>query len=329
MSERFIATVFTRAVLDAADAEGIDTSVLRKRIHGLEQIPESTHEALWAELMGASDEAFPLRYAQRMSIDDYGVLGLAAKTAPHLEGALRRVARHLGIWTNTIAFEVNVGERLSVRLHRAGRSSLGARAATEATVAEVVHVVRAVAAEPVAPVAVSFAHAAPASLDAFTKFFGVEPAWDATHTGFELPVSAAGCAVRSADPALSSFFEAHLARLEPPATEATLAARAADVVRRQLADGPPKVEDVAAALQMSTRSLQRHLTEASTSFRDVVDDARRTAALDHLERTELPIAEIAFLLGYSEVSAFSRAFKRWTDQTPAAYRRSRAPGRVR
>ena len=77
---------------------------------------------------------------------------------------------------------------------------------------------------------------------------------------------------------------------------------------------------VAEGLNMSRRTLQRRLRDEGTSVRDIVDSVRRDLAMRYLCEREIAVAEVAFLLGFSEASAFHRAFKRWTGTTPSIYR---------
>jgi len=102
--------------------------------------------------------------------------------------------------------------------------------------------------------------------------------------------------------------------------------RLRDEVRRclmdELPEGKPVVAAVATKLHMSARSLQRGLQSEGTSFAEVLSDLRRDLALRYLEDRRISIHEVGFLLGFAEVSAFHRAFKRWTERTPAEYRRS-------
>jgi AraC-like DNA-binding protein len=77
---------------------------------------------------------------------------------------------------------------------------------------------------------------------------------------------------------------------------------------------------VAKQLHVSTRTLKRRLAEQGTSFSDILDDMRRQRALLLLENRELAIGEVAARLGYTEVPTVTRAFRRWTGKTPAAYR---------
>jgi AraC-like DNA-binding protein len=88
----------------------------------------------------------------------------------------------------------------------------------------------------------------------------------------------------------------------------------------QLASGEPSAEDIAQRLNMSSRTLQRKLAEASTTYLKLVDDCRRDLALRYISDPDKSITDITFLLGFSSQSAFSRAFRRWTDTSPTEQR---------
>jgi AraC-like DNA-binding protein len=74
---------------------------------------------------------------------------------------------------------------------------------------------------------------------------------------------------------------------------------------------------------MSGRTLTRRLEDEGTTFKDLLDDLRKSLSLRYVGSTDLGLSEIAFLLGFSQSAAFHRAFKRWTAQTPLEYRRAR------
>ncbi len=82
----------------------------------------------------------------------------------------------------------------------------------------------------------------------------------------------------------------------------------------------PDLDQVARQLHMSSQTLRRHLREEGGSFQQLKDHLRRDLAIYHLGRDELSIQDIAEQLGFSEPSAFHRAFKKWTGLTPGAYR---------
>ena len=90
-----------------------------------------------------------------------------------------------------------------------------------------------------------------------------------------------------------------------------------------LREGAPTLGQVAAQLGVSARTLQRQLHDRGVDFSGLVEDTRRRFAMQYLDDRANTLTDVAFLLGYSEVSAFNRAFKRWTGSTPSGYRRRR------
>ena len=95
-------------------------------------------------------------------------------------------------------------------------------------------------------------------------------------------------------------------------------------IARVLVKGEGGIEHLAKATGTSVRTLQRRLKDAGVNYSDLQDDVRKTLALNLLENETLALAEIAFSLGYSEVSAFNHAFRRWVGHSPGHYRRLRA-----
>jgi AraC-like DNA-binding protein len=95
-------------------------------------------------------------------------------------------------------------------------------------------------------------------------------------------------------------------------------------IARAVVKGEAGIEQLARATGTSARTLQRRLREAGVNYSDLQDDVRKTLAMNLLENETLALAEIAFSLGYSEVSAFNHAFRRWVGQSPGHYRRDRA-----
>ena len=107
-----------------------------------------------------------------------------------------------------------------------------------------------------------------------------------------------------------------LARLD----QADLPARLRALLIERLPDGEPTAAELAAALHLSLRSLQRKLAERGLRYENLLDDTRRELALAQLREARIALNEIAFLLGFSDASSFSRAFRRWTGLSPTAWR---------
>jgi AraC-like DNA-binding protein len=108
----------------------------------------------------------------------------------------------------------------------------------------------------------------------------------------------------------------HLQRLDPAQT----CHRARAVIIRHLPDGEPRRPKIAAILAMSERTLQRRLAAEGTSFQRLLDDTRRGLAQHYLGQREISLADIAYLLGFSDQSSFFRAVRRWFGVSPRHYR---------
>ena len=177
------------------------------------------------------------------------------------------------------------------------------------------------------PDAVSLAHAAPANFSGHVDYFGVTPTFCAHHNEIRFDASVlhqeVGDADRSSLPAVDG--ELHEIVRSDSEEESWISTLRVQVASR-LCDGYPRLSDVAPDLGLSTRSLQRRLGARGLSYRDLVQDARHSLAMRYLEESETDLTEIAFLLGYADLSAFSRAFHRWTATSPGALRRRRRVG---
>lgn len=105
-----------------------------------------------------------------------------------------------------------------------------------------------------------------------------------------------------------------------PVARPTMADRVKAAVRSRLSSGYPALEEIAAALHAVPAGVQRELAQENRSYKDLVEEVRRELAHHYLREQQLPLSEIAFLLGYSELSAFSRAFHRWEGISPREFR---------
>jgi len=145
-------------------------------------------------------------------------------------------------------------------------------------------------------------------------------AWD----GIEFPRATMRLPLRRRDPGLRRVLEGHaasVAQRQSRSPESIVEAVRGVVVTR-LARGLPDVDAVARHLAIAPRTLQRRLAAEGVSYQQVVDDVRRDAAGRLLADPSLAVSQIGYLLGFSEPSAFHRAFKRWHDVTPQEYRQS-------
>jgi len=169
-----------------------------------------------------------------------------------------------------------------------------------------------------------FPWAAPASsMERYSAHFGPEALveFGQTSAGFAVPASFLSITPESCDPALNAFLreQADAALASRPKTN-DLVDRLRHMIEATLKEGEPNVERLAKRLHLSARTLQRRLTEQKTSFQTVLDDVRYDLAQGYLKDDRLDVSEVAYLLGYGELRAFDRAFKRWAGLTPKEWR---------
>jgi AraC-like DNA-binding protein len=281
---------------------------------------DATYE-LFERLMVGDDGTLPLRYARSLEPDDFGALGLAIKTAATLRGALQRIARYMLLLTDTLTYALQErpgGAAFVLRGRRAHRPAI--RVANEGALAGVLSIVRQITAVPVSPASVSFRHARPDSVEGHRRYFGCPVRFGAESDALDFDERTLAADTRLGDEGLSRYLLGHLDDLRASAQDRSLEARIRDVVTGALSNGVPPMAAVARRLGMSERTLHRRLAEDGGAYRELVERTRRDLAESLLERHDYPLAEIAFLTGFSEQSAFHRAFKRWTGRTPAAFR---------
>ena len=164
----------------------------------------------------------------------------------------------------------------------------------------------------------------PQSLERLVATFG-ETVFD-----FEQPTNGFGVSRELAerrapggDPALYAFLEEHArAALASRPKQDDLVDSLRHGIREALKSGEPNIERLAIRLNTSARTLQRRLAELKTSFQEVLDDVRFDLSRVYLRDVRLELGQIAYLLGYSELRAFDRAFRRWAGQSPGEWRRS-------
>ncbi|MPQ96096.1 AraC family transcriptional regulator [Thioclava sp. JE_KL1] len=154
----------------------------------------------------------------------------------------------------------------------------------------------------------------PVRFNAARNALRIDPVWVTEQTEFEPGNSYAfGVFTRHADTLLDE-----LARSE------TIRARIEALILPSLHEGSLSMDKIARDLGMSRQTLYRRLKEEDVTFARIHDDLRRRMALDYLARGKVSVNETAYLLGFSEASSFVRAFRRWTGQSPSAFRETAA-----
>jgi len=262
----------------------------------LGKLPLPALFALWEATMARlRDPGLPVALAETYQPELYGVLSLLAVTSSDLESALWRVMRFYRLWTNSSWWELRrIDSGVALAFVQPGESRLGERCDREFSLAEMTNAIRWVTGHPCwTPSEVRFAHPRPeASLRRHEVFFGSGLRFHAPHNELVL---------RESDLRLPMM-------------------RVKQAILEQLRRRVPSLQDVSRQLGIGARTLRRRLSEQGRPFKALIDEARAELARQYLEGSRHTIQEISHLLGFSQPSAFHRAFKRWTRESPRRFR---------
>ena len=291
------------------------------------RIPLEQENVLWltaADL--AEDSAFGLHIAEMIQPGMFDVLDYVVRTAPTLRAAVDRLARYNRLMHDVAEFTVeDLPEGVLIDHRFRTPDLMPVRHAAEFTMASLIVIARQMAGRLPLVVSVSFAHAAPEDTAEHRRIFGILPAFSAPRNALLLTADSMLAQVPAADPALSRIVTSHadqLLRKLSLSAEDCLISRVRQVILAGLADGKATIGEVARQLCMSERSLQRALQAEGSTFNALFDEVRKRTALDFIADSKIALGEIAYLIGFSEPSAFHRAFKRWTGLTPLAARQA-------
>lgn len=261
------------------------------------------------------DATFGLTLARAAVAWPLGIFGHLIWTSGTLRDALARAVRFYGMVTRRVTLTlVEEGPRCVLRQHGVAGIPRGA-ILTEYPFASLALRARPATEGRFALRAVRFTHAQPTALaPQYREVFGVPVEFGAALDELELDVAQLDLRLASADPITAAVLESTVARLTDTQSRSPFLDRVRRAVAPYLGEAV-SLELVATELGTSPRTLRRHLEQEHSSLRAVVDELRRERA-DVLLAAGTPIKEIAFGLGFSEPSAFSRAYKRWTGRAP-------------
>jgi AraC-like DNA-binding protein len=272
-----------------------------------------------------NEPALGLLVGRRLSPLSHGMLGYAAINSGSLRQAVEVFERYTRLRISLVSV-AQVVHRSDVQIRFTELQPLGElrRPLLEAMVLTVKNVMDSISMGAFQATKVAFAFAAPSYADLARELFGCEVSYQQSWTGFAIPSAAMDVPLRLAD--AEAFREAALIcqrELDKLAANESLAAR----VRRLLLErqpGFPSLAVTARLFHLAPRTLHRRLLDEGTSFRAILDDVRHALAVEHIKAGRTGIEELAYLLGYSDLANFRRAFKRWEAMPPSAFRSQEA-----
>jgi AraC-like DNA-binding protein len=289
------------------------------------RIPIQRVWALWRAAVEASgDRALAVRYGVATRLEHMGLFGFAVMTAATARDALARAGRYLHLATDSARLEIVEARRAcSVRWQRDGVRDAGHALANETVLGQIVAALRQIAG-PRAVERVAFRHGGP-PVDAraqIARLLGCATVWGARHDEIAIRCGVLDEPTTTANAAMSRYFEAQVRERAAQVEAAGVEPQVRRAIVEALEGGEPEARVIARRIGSSERTLRRALAREGTSFRTLVSDVRGEQARVLLGDPKLSLTDIAFALGFSEHSAFTRAFKRWFGVAPARYRRA-------
>lgn len=277
----------------------------------------------------ARDPFFGLRLAQDIDLEQFGPLGIVILAAGTLGKAAVAWARYSRTWQSGTTTEVVANGDVTECVYQIEDSSIAPRRQdTEFTLALICRLFHGAAGGQWAPLGVQFEHAAP---EGFSTTAGKRLYQRAFRSPVEFGASSNRILIESGDlklptsgayQRLAPHVEHLLQTLErPERLPQRLSERVTRLVRNRLGYQPVTVESIAAALGISSRTLQRRLEEEGLSVRSILKECRRGRAEAMLADPARQVTTVAHSLGYADTAVLSRAFKSWTGSAPRSYRR--------
>jgi AraC-like DNA-binding protein len=268
------------------------------------------------------DHLLGFHIARQMDLRSTGFLYYVAASSDTLGEAVMSIARYSAIVNEGIDLKVKTGKVLAINLGYAGVPRLADRHQIESWLVAVVRFCRAMAGRDLQPLGIKIMHQRIPESTELDAFFGRAVDFGADADDILFAVEASKLPNISADPYLNrlliKYCDEILHHRKFPAD--ALRPNVENAIAALLPHGQADIEKVAQRLGITSRTLRRRLRSESLSFARVQRELRIALARRYLADRNLPISRIAWLLGYSEISTFSHAFKRWTGRTPRAVR---------
>lgn len=286
------------------------------------RVPVSVIRSLWLNAVDATgNRCIGLDAVRHLHPTAGHALGYACLASSTIREAMRRFARYFRVVNEATRPQFDdTGSGFCLRLTFPGGVPPLPPAQQDALLASALEMARRCAGEDFAPLRVELMHPAPECAARLCSFFKAPIDFDAPQYAMHFEREKMLRVLPTGNPELALASERllrdYLARME----RSDIVARARRFIAERLTSGEPLAGEMARALAASPRTLQRRLRENGTSFAKLLDQTRRELAIEYLRDPVNTVEETAFMVGFAETASFNRAFRRWTGNSPTAFR---------
>jgi AraC-like DNA-binding protein len=268
------------------------------------------------------DEAFGIKSASNYLTSQLGALGYAWQVSLTLRKACLRLERFIRVVNDKAVIRVeDIDGNMQVTLSLNVPSEC-APVRDDSALAVITRMCRLVSGDHFRLQAVNFKRSEPADIKPYFEYFGCQLNFDQAENQLLIPLSLADELLAGANPELAVLNDQVVTRRLALIDRNDIVARVRAEIMDQMPDGNISDDSVAYALHMSVRTMHRKLVEVENNFRTLLVEMRRSLAEQYIHNNSLTLTEISLLLGFSEPSSFSRAFKNWTGKAPSEVRQA-------
>ena len=298
---------------------GIDPA-LRLDINA--RIPEHDFDRLvWLARERSHDEAFVFHLVERIHPSYFGALGYAWMTSATLRKAFERAQRYYKLITTKTELRLeNRDNELVVHLRSTYEDVMDLALRERVRLVGPVKLCRLSYGEEFTPLRVQFTHPSPPSSADYYAFFRSELLFDQDETQLVIAAEVADDTLPGFNPQMVQQFDQMLANYAARHDRNDVVGRTRAAILEELPAGEATLENTAGKLLVSPRTLTRRLQEHGKTFKSMLAETRRELAEKYILDQILTLTEISFLLGFSEASSFSRAYRGWTGHSPSRHR---------
>lgn len=264
---------------------------------------------------------FGLRLAEMRGLPDLGPVNLMVREEETVRGAVHALIDFMHLHSDAGWLNFEDGESPFLTVNIMGCSSNSQRQAMDMSIAQTVSVIRWLLGDRWSPESICFTHSRPLTITRYSHFFRCPIDFLHEFNGIVLSKGDLDRKLVTSSPALRRQVERYVRSL-PVSPRDMYAKRVAKLVALALPRGEAKVEMIAESMNTTSRTLNRKLAKTGVNFSGVLENARKELAVQFLIDDERPISDIAGMVGFNSLSAFSTWFKQSFECTPREWRRS-------
>lgn len=263
---------------------------------------------------------FGLRLSRAQGVATLGILGLAMQQSPDVGTALSTFKRYFYLHAQASSIEFDVKDSLFIGRYIVDFPGIeNLRQVIDLSIGHGRNIFRFLCGPEVLPRQVYFTHDKPRDTRTYRELFNAPVRFNAEFNGMTFDADILDMPIHQHDDEMHRVLRGHLIKLEQHHPN-DIVSQVEHVIRQMLSTGNCSIDLISGCLNMSKRTLQNHLHSKGVTFQAVLDRVRSDIASNYLNESNVSMTYLADMLGYSEVSAFSRAFKRWFGCSPRKWK---------